>query len=66
MDATQFTTNDVVNIIVLVLSFPAKRYPYCRKKKTRDFQEWQFLEIPKIFHKCHLAALVPRAPLLPS
>ncbi len=42
MDATQCTTDDVMNAIVLVLSFPIKCYPYCRKKKIQDFQEWQF------------------------
>ncbi len=37
MDATQCTTVDVMNTIALVLSFPARQYPYCREKKISRF-----------------------------
>ncbi len=57
MDSTQCTTDDIMNTIVLVLSFPAKRYPYCRKKLSR-FSRMGILENLKIIHKCHLAALI--------
>ncbi len=43
---TSFTGN-VMNTIARILSFPTKRYPYCRKKKSQDFQEWQFWRFPR-------------------
>ncbi len=57
MHVTQCTTDDIMNTIVLVLSFPVKRYPYCRKKISR-FSRLAILEILTIFCKCHVVALV--------
>ncbi len=38
MDATQCTSDDVINTIALVLSFRAKQYSYCRGKKHKIFK----------------------------
>ncbi len=48
MDATQCTTDDVMNTVVLVLSFPVKQNLYGRKKISR-FSRMTILEILKIF-----------------
>ncbi len=58
MNTAQCTTDDVMKTIAPALSFPAKPYLYCQKKILR-FSRIAILEIPKIFRKCHLAALVP-------
>ncbi len=57
MDATQCTTDDVMNTSELVLSFPAKWYPYYRGKNLKIFKNGNSGD-SQDFCKSHLAALV--------
>ncbi len=49
MDATQCTSEDIMNAITLILYFPVKRYPYCQGKNLKIFKKANSGDPPDFF-----------------